>query len=347
MKSGKTFSSFRNLFNQTLAFKQGEHGVATAVFVLGLFSFLAVGSLAVDISHQITAGVELQNAADAAAHAGATALDGTIGGITAAGDRAMAITTTIGNVKGNTYDFDSAITLSRSDIRYAVNLGDFDAATVGYNEADAKLRAAAIRFIKVKIPTHFVRGVFTNVAIGKKFLGVTREAVGSMAQSGLLPASPTAPQGTPPVLNDTSTINTVCDWVPLSALQSPHNFMPLNVKTSCGNAYKFTPGCTYIIKAGANGNATGFVAGGNFQALAPIYPNGSTDQGGADLRVNIAGGIKFCIHPGDLVGTEPGNNTGTVRQGLNSRFGDYNGGLNATTYPPDINVKQGITYAQY
>lgn len=103
-----------------------------------------------------------------------------------------------------------------------------------------------------------------------------------------------------------------------------------------------------MIRAGSNGNGTGFVAGGNFQALAALNPDGSRmDTGGSDLRIRIAGGLKVCIHPGDWIGTEPGQNSGPVKQGLNARFGDYSGGLSATAYPPDRNVQEGITYAQY
>jgi uncharacterized membrane protein len=161
--------------------KDKERGVATAVFVLGLASFLAAGVMTVDISHQITAGVELQNVADAAAMAGAAALDGTIGGITAATDRALATTTTVGNNKANAYDFDKAISLSRADVRFGVSAADLSNGGLGYSEADAKLRADTIRFIKVKIPTHYAKGVFTKVLMGKQFLGVTRESIAAQS----------------------------------------------------------------------------------------------------------------------------------------------------------------------
>ncbi|NOT61439.1 MAG: hypothetical protein HOP19_14575 [Acidobacteria bacterium] len=331
--------------------------MAAAVFVLGLATFLAVGSMAIDISHQTMAGVELQNGADAAAWAGATALNGQPGGIDAAVNRARAIltpATLTGGVmdKANTFDFGSPIVISNANITFAVNNGDFGTnkeLTIAQAKGDTV--APRVRFIRVNIPMHYVRGIFTNVSIGRQFLGVTREAVASMSANGLTPPAADAPVGTPPTLSSDSPLNTLCNWVPLSALQDPVNFMPLNKppgSAACGNAYKFTPGCTYVIRAGSNGNGTGFVAGGNFQALAALNPDGTRmDTGGSDLRDRIAGGIKVCIHPGDWIGTEPGENGGTVRQGLNARFGDYNGGLNSATYPPDINVKQGITYKEY
>lgn len=346
MKSENYFSKLRRFFENKLARKArraGERGSVLPIVTLGAIAFLGAGALAIDISHQMVAGVELQNAADASARAGASALDGTQGGVKTAVDKALAMT--------NSYDWGSPITFARADVTFAANYSEFNGSGAGQSEATAKTHAGGIRFIKVKIPTHTVRGVFTKVTIGKTLLGVTRESVAMRTPNGVLPTSGDAPEGTPPVLSNDSVINTVCNWVPLSALQDPANFIPLNKppgSPACGNALKFTPGCRYVIRAGSNGNDTGFVAGGNFQALAALNPDGSRmDTGGSDLRARIAGGIKFCIHPGDWIGTEPGQNSGTVKQGLNARFGDYSGGLSATTYPPDLNVKEGITYAQY
>ena len=66
-----------------------ERGFTVIASSLGLFCMLGMAGLAIDISHLYLAGTELQNAADAAALAGASALDGTSGGVTAAADRAL------------------------------------------------------------------------------------------------------------------------------------------------------------------------------------------------------------------------------------------------------------------
>lgn len=345
MKSENCITTLFRFFENRVVRKAGrskERGSVMPIVVLGAMTFLGAGALAIDISHQVTAGVELQNAADASARAGASALDGTQGGIDLAVSRALATV--------NTYDWGRPITFTDADITFAVNQDELANGAVGLLKAPAKLKAGSIRFIKVKIPTHQISGVFTKATIGRANLGVARESIAFRSPNGVQPAGPNAPEGTPPVLSDDSVINTVCNWVPLSVLQDPVNFIPLNKppgSPACGNAFKFTPGCTYVIRAGSNGNGTGFVAGGNFQALAALNPDGSRmDTGGSDLRARLAGGIKYCIHPGDWIGTEPGENGGPVKQGLNARFGDYNG-LSSTTYPPDANVKEGITYAQY
>jgi hypothetical protein len=53
------------------------------------------------------------------------------------------------------------------------------------------------------------------------------------------------------------------------------------------------------------------------------------------VRQNLAGGYNQCLDLGDDVDTEPGVENGPVAQGLNTRFGQYQGGMNRDTYPPD------------
>lgn len=216
MKSGNYFSKLRCFFESRLVRKAGrakERGSVLPIVTLGAIAFLGAGALAIDISHQMTAGVELQNAADASARAGASALDGTIGGIGAAVDRALAMT--------NSYDWGTSIAFTRADVSFAANYTEFNGSGTGQSETTAKTHAGGIRFIKVKIPLHTVRGIFTKVTVGKTMLGVTRSSIAMRTPNGVLPASADAPEGTPPVLSNDSVINTVCNWVPLSALQDP------------------------------------------------------------------------------------------------------------------------------
>jgi Flp pilus assembly protein TadG len=263
--------------------KKQERGTILPATVIGLAVFLAIGSLAIDISHQMTAGVELQNAADAAMRAGVVELDQTAGGITRAVSHALAV--------GNTYEWGTSLNLTRADVTFAAAQSEFANGGAGRSEAVAAANPGPIAFMRVKIPLRQIRGVFTKVSIGKTYLGVTREAIGARFPNGLIPAPVGSPIGTPPSLTDASAVNTLCEWVPLSVLQDPVNFIPLNQPNNggCGNPYKFSPGCTYVIKAGSNGTGTGFVAGGNFQALAALNPDGSRmDTGGSDLRARIA-----------------------------------------------------------
>ena len=76
---------------------------------------------------------------------------------------------------------------------------------------------------------------------------------------------------------------------------------------------------------------------GNFQLIRL-----GDGQGAADLRVAMAGGYDGCIENGEPVETEPGNSVGPVVQGINTRFGQYEGPMQGTqsTYPPDVVVGQ-------
>jgi len=77
-------------------------------------------------------------------------------------------------------------------------------------------------------------------------------------------------------------------------------------------------------------NAPSPVGPGNFQL---IELGGS---GANIVRQNLAGGYEGCINLGGTVTTKTGNNTGPTAQGLNTRFGEYQGGgMNQADYPPD------------
>jgi hypothetical protein len=57
--------------------------------------------------------------------------------------------------------------------------------------------------------------------------------------------------------------------------------------------------------------------------------------------------VKNVVGPGGYVDTKPGVSAGAVRQGVNTRFDDYASQLGPESYPPDTNIKEGITYQQY
>lgn len=243
---------------------------------------LAVG-LAVDISHLYLVKSELQNASDAAALAGASALNSAPSGITEATNRAVQAM--------NKYEFNqNGITFSPSNVLFAVNLGG-----PYMNEAAAEGQANTIRFVQVTTSPSPV-----GVSFARMVLGNSRN----------LTATATAGMSIAP--------NLFCNWIPLAAVD-------YGTPMAGGNLY--------IIRAGPGDH----VSPGNYQELA------WDDPGGKDLRYNLEHGIHECISPGTCLPTKPGVTAGNVRQGLNPRF-DGSGDADA---PPDTNVKQNITWAQY
>jgi hypothetical protein len=61
----------------------------------------------------------------------------------------------------------------------------------------------------------------------------------------------------------------------------------------------------------------------------------------------MANGVNWCISVGTEVRTKPGVTAGAIRQGVNTRFDIYSGGMDPALSPPDSNVAEDITYQQY
>jgi hypothetical protein len=101
-----------------------------------------------------------------------------------------------------------------------------------------------------------------------------------------------------------------------------------------------TAGNTYTFRAGSGG----MVSPGNYQILAVA------GSGGQDARVGLAAGVDKCAAPGETyqVDTKTGVTAGAVRQGLNTRFDEYQTSqVNPNDMPPDNNIKENINYDTY
>jgi hypothetical protein len=115
------------------------------------------------------------------------------------------------------------------------------------------------------------------------------------------------------------------------------NFLPVSV---IDYGTPITPGQTYTFRAATNNS----VSPGNYQILAVA------GEGGKDVRIGLAQGVDRCASPGEeyAVDTKPGLTSGAVRQGLNTRFDDYQTSqLTPEQMPPDSNIKEGINYDTY
>lgn len=113
-------------------------------------------------------------------------------------------------------------------------------------------------------------------------------------------------------------------------------YLPVSVvcDATCTSA---VPGQMYTFRGGPQGS----VSPGNYQILAV------DGAGASDDRIGLASGVKTIVGPGGYVDTKPGVTSGPVRQGINTRFDNYASQLDPVTYPPDTNIKENITYAEY
>src|SRR5215510_958736 len=273
-----------------------QRGSILAVSAIGMVAILLAVGLAVDISHLYLVGTELQNAADAAALAGASALNSGSSGITMAVDRAVATM--------NKYEFNgTGVTINREDVSFAVNLSEFDGGGTGKSEAAAAASPQNIRFVQVTVPPKSVSIFFATVALAGNTIDLTRRAVAGQSVS----------------------INNICDIAPFSVVQDDVTGAPLNPDPGCPNQTVFTPGCTYTFRmaggnGGGNGNGNGNGGGGGSGGVSAgdylILALGG-DRGGADVKRRLGIGADRCFTVCETVSTEPGVTAGPVRQGLN------------------------------
>ena len=163
-----------------------ERGSILATSALGMLSVLLAVGLGIDISRFYLTKAELQNAADAAALAGVSGLNGNGPGITDAVDRAVKAM--------NNYNFNkTGVTFPRTSVEFAVDLdGPY------MPEGDAFLSPTNIRFVKVTTPQEPVGVSFASMVLGG---------------SKNLSATATAGFSVP--------VNVICPWLPAFVLDIP------------------------------------------------------------------------------------------------------------------------------
>ena len=265
-----------------------ERGSILATSAISMLAVLLAVGLGVDISRFYLSKNELQNAADAAALAAVSGLNGESSGIAIAVARAVDAM--------NKYDFNhTPVSFPAGNVQFAVNLeGEYmTAGSVGG-------LAPKIRFVKVTTPESPVGVSFTAFLLGNsKDMSATATAGKSVS------------------------LNVICPWLPAFVLDNPAN--------------PITQGQTYTFRLAPGDH----ISPGNYQLLAPIQSGGSGDREG------MANGVNWCISPGTKVKTKPGVTAGAIRQGINTRFDEYAGGLDPETSPPDANIKEGIPHSEY
>src|SRR5687768_2928235 len=157
----------------------------------------------------------------------------------------------------------------------------------------------------------FVRVTTSESAVGISF------AASVLGNSKNLTATATAGLSVP--------LNIICNFLPVSVIDY---------------GTPITPGNTYTFRASSGTS----VSAGNYQILAVA------GEGGKDVRIGIGAGVDACASPGAeyAVDTKPGVTAGAVRQGLNTRFDDYQTSqVSPELMPPDTNIREEITYDQY
>ena len=268
--------------------RTGERGSVLALTAITMLALVLALALCIDISHFYSVQTEMQNGADASALAGASALDGSTGGITLARQVAVAAM--------NNYEFNhNSINFSETNLYFATNLADLqsflyanstcadiEASTTPANverAGETKLVAKDIAFVGVCMPAPANTSlVFAHVA------GITSPLIRGRAIAGKSPP-----------------LTGICDnLAPLSLLEDP----------AVDNATEFAVGSVQILKQ-AGGSS---VSPGNYQLLEICGP------GGANVEDALQGNCAGCFGIGDTVMPKTGATNGPAGHGWDARF---------------------------
>ncbi len=199
---------------------------------------------------------------------------------------------------------------------------------VEFGKANATVSAANVTFgINLEDANYLSRASAQATASNVRFVRVTTDpapvkvyfAAMVLGTSVNITATATAGQSVP--------LNVICGFIPVSVIDYDNPIVP---------------GQTYTFRSQSGGKNS--VSPGNYQILSVA------GRGGRNVRIGLAAGVDACAQQGEWysVDSSPGQTAGPVREGINTRFDDYGSShVNPTDHPPDTNIANNITYAQY
>ncbi|TNF79732.1 pilus assembly protein [Pseudomonas sp. ICMP22404] len=284
------------MMNSDIGRRQG--GAVSVLMVIALVAITMMAALALDGGHMLLNKTRLQSAVDAAALSGAKTLSQVTGGLNMASTtRAAALDTLNKNAQA----------LGNTELATAVagNPGAFavvELASSVYGPFSYPGPADA-KYVRVSVSSYQLNGFFWSFVQTMGSSGLGSKRVAAIATAGPSPTSP-------------------CDLAPLMVCGDPSQYSPAG-----GNFWGYHFGDLQVLKTAAGNSSP--IGPGNFQLL-------DFGSGGSAVREDLAGGGSICRSVGDNVQTSPGNTAGPTSQGLNTRFGIYNGPVSASDYPPDL-----------
>jgi hypothetical protein len=291
-----------------------QRGAAAIVVAISIGLLILMVGLVVDLGYLYTRKTELQNAADAAALAGAKRLNGTATGIVAAKDRAVEL------AAANSVDFGgNAIAISENEVEFGPG-PDGPWSTFAISSA-SDTAAADKRFIKVD-----TTGIALST-IQTWFARVFQWGFGSIETTSTFGRAVAGPD--------------LVDLLPIAACALDGSTAPPCSTTNCGyelgKAYKLSavnpigPGTFYWINPVTT-------SGGEAQAANACQGTGSTSF---TLPFMCQGKVAAPVAAAPQVLTNSGISTPQLAA-LDSRFDDYPSQANCdpATAPPDTNIKQ-------
>lgn len=280
------------------AMAKRQKGAVSVLMAISLVAITMMAALALDGGHMLLNKTRLQNAVDAAALSGAKTLSQVTGGTNVASTTRTAALNTLTQ---------NAIAVGNDELEAAV---DGDPGAFAVVELAASVYGpftypgpTDAKYVRVSVPNYQLTGFFWGAVQALGAGGVGDKAVAAIATAGPSPTSP-------------------CDLAPLMVCGDSTQYDP-----SAGMFWGYRFGDLEVLKTAAGNSSP--IGPGNFQLL-------DFGSGGSTVREDLAGGGSICRDVGDNVQTAPGNKVGPTSQGMNTRFGIYNGPVSASDYPPDL-----------
>lgn len=299
--------------------QRGAVAIMLGLSIFVLFGFMA---LAIDLGRTYVVRTELQNAADAAALAGAKQLNQTAAGVCCGSDSAVAYA--IAMAAQNDFKFSSAVTITIANM--SVGSCPDDGCMVPASSVTTNAQAAGKTFLKVDIPSGGLATFFAVVPTTAAGTGTPSTSTYGRAVAGRF-------------VNDITPIG-VCAIKDAAGVSRPKGeAMPgTNELTQFG----FRRGVGYsVFNLGPLGGPS------DTYLLDPIdvYPN-PCDPANSSANITapfICGGSSAILTttPGTVYGNT-GISAGKIEAALNSRFNNYGGPSVCipAQAPPDINIRQ-------
>lgn len=284
-----------------------QRGAVAVLFAILAALLIGVGMLAIDIPRMAVFNTDLQNAADAAALAGAWELDGTTG----AQNRAIsAAVNAFTNAQKFGSSASSSITINSANISFYSALPTLD--TDAMSTATAATGDSDSSYIEVSIPNQGINFMFASVLGGP---ASTQASIDAVAGADLK----------------------VCGLVPMFLCNptEPTN----NTSTTLKPNYASLTGRLIQADDAALGP-------GNFGFLCPSGDSTTSTTCGASVLPQFFGSTQgSCLPRSGLLTTKPGHNKGPVQSGTDVRFDDWDstmvGFVSNPLYAPSPDVTQG------
>ena len=304
------------------AYTHGLRQRGAVVIMFGLLIFVLFGfmALAIDLGRTYVVRTELQNAADAAALAGAKQLNQTAAGVCCGSD--SAVSRAIAIAAQNSFKFSTPVTITSADI--SVGSCPDDACMVPASSVTIDAIAAGKSFLKIYIPSGLLATFFavvptTDAGTGTPNTSTYGRAVAGRFINNVSPlgvcaiknaAGKSRPKGEAlPITNELAQFGfrrgvsyNIFDVNPLGGSSNPYLLNPIDVPPNCNPSSASVP------------NTAPFVCSGSSAILT--------------------------ITPGIVYGNT-GMDAGQIEAALNSRFNDYRSPSVCipAVAPPDINIR--------